>query len=130
MKLKALVGGLIAAGVITAAVGGYSQAGTPIFTKTRTETAAAVATAPATAQAPVTVALPDFSAIAERNGPAVVNITVSQEVKADAPTMQMPQMDPDDPFYEFFKRFQGPRGQMRRCRAARCRSTRSVRASS
>jgi serine protease Do len=113
MKLKALVGGLIAAGVITAAVGGYSQAGTPIFTKTRTETATAVATAPAAAQAPVTVALPDFSAIAERNGPAVVNITVSQEVKADAPMMKMPQMDPDDPFYEFFKRFQGPRGQMR-----------------
>src|SRR5690242_15051544 len=84
MKLKALVGGLIAAGVITAAVGGYSQAGTPIFTKARTETAAAVATAPASAsaQAPVTVALPDFSAIAERNGPAVVNITVSQEIKA------------------------------------------------
>jgi serine protease Do len=68
----------------------------------------------ATAQAPAAIALPDFSALAERNSQAVVNITVSQEQKAEAGMQQMPQMDPDDPFYEFFKRFQGPQGQMPR----------------
>jgi len=104
MKLKAIVGGLIAAGVISAAVGGYSHAG-PALTKTKSTEAAAVV---ADTRAPAAVALPDFSAIAERYGPAVVNVTVSQDVKADAAMPQMPQLDPDDPFYEFFKRFQGP----------------------
>ncbi len=111
MRLKAIVGGLIVAGVISAAaVGGYSQAGTAAFTKTRSTEPVAVATA----QAPAAIALPDFSAIAERNSPAVVNITVSQEVKGVEGMQQMPQMDPEDPFYEFFKRFQGPQGQMPR----------------
>ncbi len=111
MRLKAIVGGLIAAGVISAAVGGYSHAGNAAFTKTKSSEAVA------TAQAPAAIALPDFSALAERNSPAVVNITVSQELKAEAGVQQMPQMpqmDPDDPFYEFFKRFQGPQGQMPR----------------
>jgi serine protease Do len=116
MRLKAIVGALIAAGAISAAVGGYSQAGTAAFTKTRTTEPVAVATA----QAPAAIALPDFSALAERNSPAVVNITVSQDVldvKGDEGMPQMPpmpQMDPDDPFYQFFKRFQGPQGQMPR----------------
>jgi serine protease Do len=116
MRLKAIVGALIAAGAISAAVGGYSQAGTAAFTKTRTTEPVAVATA----QAPAAIVLPDFSALAERNSPAVVNITVSQDVldvKGDEGMPQMPpmpQMDPDDPFYQFFKRFQGPQGQMPR----------------
>ena len=46
MRLKAIVGGLIAAGVISAAVGGYSHAGNAAFTKTKsTEAVAACARA-------------------------------------------------------------------------------------
>jgi serine protease Do len=60
---------------------------------------------------------PDFSQIAQRQGPAVVNIAVSgikqaanDEDGAAAPQHGAPGLDPNDPFFEFFKRFQGPNG--------------------
>ena len=65
------------------------------------------------------VAAPDFAQIAQRYGPAVVNISVSGMKKTsndqgdEAPAAQrrgMPGMDPNDPFFEFFKRFQGQGG--------------------
>jgi serine protease Do len=52
-------------------------------------------------------ALPDMSEIVARNGPAVVNISVSGKVREQVP--EFPGLDPDDPFYEFFRRFQMPR---------------------
>ena len=45
----------------------------------------------------------DFSQLAEQEGPAVVNISVTKEVAAQAP-----QMDENDPMYQFFKRFAVP----------------------
>lgn len=65
------------------------------------------------------IAAPDFSQIAQRFGPAVVNISVSGMKKTssdeadEAPAAQrrgIPGMDPNDPFFEFFRRFQGPNG--------------------
>ena len=68
----------------------------------------------------VAMALPDFTQIAARMGPAVVNIRVTGSTKT---AMSEPgraqrgqQLDEDDPFFEFFRRFQGPqhpRGQPR-----------------
>ena len=68
----------------------------------------------------VAMALPDFTQIAARMGPAVVNIRVTGSTKT---AMSEPgraqrgqQLDEDDPFFEFFRRFQGPqhpRGQSR-----------------
>ncbi len=52
-------------------------------------------------------ALPDFSALVEQAGPAVVNISVQKSTRA-GPDMGI---DPGDPFFEFFRRFQGPQGQ-------------------
>ncbi|MFL5427799.1 MAG: DegQ family serine endoprotease [Myxococcales bacterium] len=52
-------------------------------------------------------ALPDFSGIVQRYGPAVVNVSVTGTAKAAYPGE--PQLDPDDPFSQFFHRFQGPR---------------------
>jgi serine protease Do len=49
--------------------------------------------------------LPDFTSIVERNGPAVVNISVVQEAAQGA------QLSPGDPFYEFFRRFGVPMPQ-------------------
>jgi serine protease Do len=49
----------------------------------------------------------NFATIAEEQGPAVVNISVSGMVKTSGPAA-MPQMDPNDPFFEFFRRFQPP----------------------
>jgi serine protease Do len=58
---------------------------------------------------------PDFASIVQRNGAAVVNISVvgkvnAQDVRdsADASGGGFPGMDPNDPFFEFFKRFGGP----------------------
>jgi serine protease Do len=48
--------------------------------------------------------LPGFSWIVQKYGPAVVNISVTEDVKPEA-APQMPQLSPDDPFYDFFKRF-------------------------
>ena len=56
-------------------------------------------------------ALPDFSALVEQNGPAVVNIsTTTAPVRTQ---MQVPQIpgDPGDPIQEFFRRFQIPMPQ-------------------
>ena len=54
--------------------------------------------------------LPDFSALVEQAGPAVVNISVVQKVRTAGPAAGM---NPDDPFYEFFRRFQGQAPQPR-----------------
>jgi serine protease Do len=61
----------------------------------------AVSAAPAVAQ--TGRALPDFAALVEAAGPAVVNISVVQKVRTAG-------IDPGDPFYEFFRRFQGQGG--------------------
>ena len=56
-------------------------------------------------------ALPDFSALVEQNGPAVVNIsTTTAPVRTQ---MQLPQIpgEPGDPMQEFFRRFQIPMPQ-------------------
>ena len=64
------------------------------------------AAAPATAQtmtAPSAyITLPNFASIAESQGAAVVNISVTGTVK----TAGIPGMDPSDPMFEFFRRFQ------------------------
>ncbi len=55
-------------------------------------------------------ALPDFSALVEQYGPAVVNISTMAKVHAEAQDFQIPG-EPGDPFYEFFRRFQTPAPQ-------------------
>ena len=47
--------------------------------------------------------LPDFSELAERQGPAVVNISTTQMTRGNQ-GMQFP-FDENDPAFEFFKRF-------------------------
>jgi serine protease Do len=55
-------------------------------------------------------ALPDFSALVEQYGPAVVNISTTARVHTQAQEFQIPG-EPGDPFYEFFRRFQTPQPQ-------------------
>jgi len=72
--------------------------------------------APAAADAPVVRALPDFSQLVDRYGPAVVNVEVLEKAQ---PQEGVPGLSPNDPFYDFFRRFgipapeQGPRGPVR-----------------
>ena len=67
-------------------------------------------------------ALPDFSPLVEKYGPAVVNVEV---VEKSQPTAGGPPgLSPNDPFYDFFRRFgipgpdQGPRGNQPPVRGA------------
>jgi serine protease Do len=87
-----------------------------------------VSSAPAALAAAPRITLPDFSSIAERYGPAVVNISVTGMVKtaADgdatdddgtAPVQGMPGLDPSDPFSQFFRRFEGPNGGLQQAPA-------------
>ena len=48
--------------------------------------------------------LPDFSELAERQGPAVVNISTTQVTRGAGQGMPFP-FDENDPAFEFFKRF-------------------------
>ena len=54
---------------------------------------------------PGRVALPDFTALVERYGPAVVNISVTGTIKTAgaSPFPGMPDFGPDDPFHQFFR---------------------------
>jgi serine protease Do len=64
--------------------------------------AAAPVVAQAQAPAAARFAAPDFSQLAEEAGPAVVNISVTQNATA---ATEGPALDKTDPMYEFFKRF-------------------------
>jgi serine protease Do len=106
-------------GVLALAVLGALGAGGAVVIQQNSAGAAASQVAPAAAPAPQAagatpvpapmISMPDFSVIAERNGPAVVNISVTGSTKATYDGAQARGGDPleDDPFFEFFRRFQG-----------------------
>ncbi|HNI23589.1 MAG TPA: DegQ family serine endoprotease [Plasticicumulans sp.] len=62
------------------------------------------AEAPAVTPAPARIVTPDFGALVERYGPAVVNIQVEGTVRTAAQQPQI-QIDPNDPLYDFLRRF-------------------------
>src|ERR1700680_3910327 len=75
--------------------------------------AAEASPAPATiAPEPMVRALPDFSQLVDRYGPAVVNVEVTEKPRPGG----LQGLSPNDPFYDFFRRFgipapeQGQRG--------------------
>lgn len=126
ISAKRLTMALAAAGAIGGAVGAIA-----VNHNNAVSAPVAVAAAPAAAPAAdvkaplappganVAMALPDFTQIVARMGPAVVNIQVMGSTKTSLTRGQGgqgPQLDEDDPFFEFFRRFQGPqtpRGQQR-----------------
>ncbi len=104
MRIKAVTAALIAAGVITAGAG-LIKLYDPAIAYARTGSSATQAPA----AAPYAVrAMPDFAALAERHGPAVVNVSVMRTAGAGKESWAMPQFGPDSPFYEFFRRFGMP----------------------
>jgi len=127
-------GRLVAACAIVLALAGCSRgfsaqsghAGTPPASGGAATEAGVVAVAAAqTVAAPptdaVARALPDFSALVERYGPAVVNVEVVEKAQASG---GIPGLSPNDPFYDFFRRFgiptpeQGPQGRQAPVRGA------------
>jgi serine protease Do len=100
MIRKTLVKSAIAVAVVTAVgFGGYK-----VYSPAHAQSVqGAVVAQAAQAVAPPVVALPDFSGLVDRYGPAVVNISVVQNVKASYRGQRG--LDPNDPFFEFFRRF-------------------------
>jgi serine protease Do len=110
MQRKLIKSAAIASALFVGLAGGYLYRGRG---RASTPSAAPRASAPAV---PIAVplaaaALPDFSGIVQRYGPAVVNVSTTGTVKTALASSPFSQLDPDDPFYEFFKHFRGPERQ-------------------
>jgi serine protease Do len=108
MKMKPIASALAAAG--PSLLAGFAHAGKPVVLPTAATTVVAANQAspsvPTVAPSPG-VALPDFTSLVEKYGPAVVNVSVTGTMKTGA-QQQIPGLDPDDPLWKFFRRFQGP----------------------
>jgi len=103
MNSRLAIRSLIAVAVIAAGGALALSAGHWLTSEARAAAApASVASAPATR-----ALLPDFTTIVERNGPAVVNISVTHEANAGADTQQFGEIDQDNPFFQFFHQFPG-----------------------
>jgi serine protease Do len=104
MKQKLIVRSLAAAGIVTALGLGGVKYMEPLAAHARPVETAAVS-------APALQVLPDFAKLVEQNGPAVVNISVTGNMRTSAGAPDL-ELSPDDPMFEFFRRFgQGvPRG--------------------
>ena len=110
MKTNRLKLSVATVAVATALAGSYSLGS--YFPAMGHAHAAVEPAAVAAAQSPAAnMALPDMSAIVARNGPAVVNISVSGTRKVSAESPEIPGLDRNDPFYEFFRHFGGPQQQ-------------------
>jgi serine protease Do len=114
---KRLTLALVAAGAIGGGVGAIAVNHDNAVAAAAPASYAAAPAPLAPAGTQVSMALPDFTQIVSRMGPAVVNIRVMSSTKTSLGGRGQrgaPQMDEDDPFFEFFRRFQGPqssRGQ-------------------
>jgi len=103
MQLSKVTYALVAAGVIGGLATFYHQVdSSPVGAAVAATTPAAQAIAPMAA-----ANLPDFTALVDRTGPAVVNISVRSEGKAIASADDSDSDEADDPMREFFKRFGG-----------------------
>ncbi|HUX62189.1 DegQ family serine endoprotease [Sulfuricella sp.] len=54
--------------------------------------------------------LPDFTELVEKQGPAVVNVSITQTVSQEEMLPQIPNLPEGDPFFDFFHRFRPPHG--------------------
>jgi serine protease Do len=114
MNAKPIVRALLVAGLSTGFVAGCgntsvfpsSQAATnPVFSSAQSARSAdQVATVPVPSSS---AALPDFSTLVTKYGPAVVNISVTEAAKQTAGMDQLPNIDPNDPFWRFFRNLPG-----------------------
>lgn len=110
MNVNGLKLTIAATAVAAALTAGYSLGSSPLLS--HANAAIPAATTVVAAQVPaLSATLPDMSGIVARNGPAVVNISVSGTRKTRMGMPDMQQLDPNDPFYEFFRRFGVPRQQ-------------------
>ncbi|HEX6792748.1 MAG TPA: Do family serine endopeptidase [Casimicrobiaceae bacterium] len=102
--MKQITVALAAAGFGLAVGAGYNRLDAPALSVANAATPPAVTSPVASTAA---ARLPDFTGLVERDGAAVVNISVVGTTK----TMGLDQDDEDNPLNEFLKRFGMPNGQ-------------------
>src|SRR5207249_4593308 len=105
MKLEPAVRSLLPASLGIAIVTGCAKVELPFFHSARPQPNVA---AKATNAAPSPAALPDFSALVDRYGPAVVNVSTTGIMKINDSSAQLPRVTPGDPFSPFFSGNQPP----------------------
>ena len=103
MRMKQITVAVAAAGFGLAVGAGYNRLDTTALSLANAATPPAV-TSPVAANA--AARLPDFTALVDRAGAAVVNISTVGTARQAA----MDHDDEDNPLNEFFKRFGGPNG--------------------
>lgn len=102
MQLSKVTYALVAAGIIGGAATIYHNVDSPVGTAVAATQPAAQAIAPTAA-----ANLPDFTALVDRTGPAVVNISVRGDRRAMARGEESEDDEDDNGMNEFFKRFGG-----------------------
>ena len=109
MTRRSIAFNLAIAGIAAAVTAAIGQFGLPQISAAQAFSATPVVAAASADRGLATRALPDIATLAEQNGPAVVNIKVSQIAKA---AVELPDELKNSPFGEFFRRFspQGPQG--------------------
>ena len=117
MSRKSIASYIVVAGMAAAVTAAFTQFGLPEVTTAAYAVSPPAVTNPAPARASVVApsagvppalaarALPDIATLVEQNGPAVVNIKVSQTAKT---TAELPEELKNSPFGEFFRRFGVP----------------------
>ena len=109
MQLSKISYALAAAGLGAALATGYNHLDSGAVTAARAATAAPAIVAPVVSTT-AAARLPDFTALAEKAGASVVNISVVGKARVTA--FGSDDDDSDNPFGEFFKRFGGPNGMI------------------
>jgi serine protease Do len=107
MQLKKITMALAAAGFGAAIATGYQHLDASAVTSAYAATTAPAFTAPPVA--PTAAArLPDFTALVDKAGAAVVNISTVGKTRQTA--LDSDDIDPDNPLGDFLRRFGGPNG--------------------
>src|SRR5438105_14289532 len=103
MQFSKVTYALAAAGIGAALATGYMKTDGAPFADARAAVSVPAVVAPTAASR-----LPDFTALAEKAGSAVVNISVTGKTKVTG--MDPDELDPDNPLGDFLKRFGGRNG--------------------
>lgn len=113
MKLKLSV---IALCTASALGGAYAVSNLSTISAANAAPATSAQAAPAapSAAVPYGIGMPDLAGIVERNGPAVVNISIAGTRKTANADALPPGFGRGDPFGEFFRRYGTPHGQSER----------------
>lgn len=107
MKIKPMVVSLFAVGISVGLAAGISLSAAPFISMA--QAANPRASANAGSEPIASMALPNFSQLVEKDGPAVVNVTVTSNMKISDDQPQLPQFGSNDPFSQFFHGFQWPK---------------------